>query len=517
MNTYLLLRNNKETGPYSLDQLVKLGLKKYDLVWAEGKSAAWRYPGEVDELKPYAPPLDELPFSEPAKRQKAQATSNICNTDTYTQQKVAMAARPKPRIRVKAEWSKVEAPAAVAAAVAETVAYSQPVIEQKAPAQPAPAEKPSWETSWLNWQEEQSTAKQVAQNKPVTVKAEESVRNVSATNNTTGTTATAAERLKKAAAETPVLETKFSQSLNDIKERYAATVLKAKTNAAGFTKYKSLAIIAMLAIPVMCFGIWLGSKWTAKGNAGQVVYAKTTPATQPGATQPNDDAAVQDNAANTQAAVKNNSKEVIPDFNDNTPAAKPVAKRKTIKLPATTPLKKQPVLAAKKPNLAERAKYLIAPPTAAAAGQRVKTVNKALDNLQNALHLPKHPALPVPPQAQTQVQENNSKPAFPHSVRNESIDDYVAVEADKPYTQTVQDVKLNVQNVADVPLDLVVIDVEYFDAGNRFKNGQTIRIKNIPAGETVNVNVPDNPNAAKLRYRLALVSADKKNVYIVGE
>jgi hypothetical protein len=39
-----------------------MGLKPFDLIWQEGKSAAWRYPGEVDELKPFAPPVEEQPF-----------------------------------------------------------------------------------------------------------------------------------------------------------------------------------------------------------------------------------------------------------------------------------------------------------------------------------------------------------------------------------------------------------------------------------------------------------------------
>src|SRR5688572_10299474 len=62
MDTYLLLRSNKQSGPYSLQQLVSFGLKPYDLVWIEGKSAAWRYPSEVDLLKDYAPATEEQPY-----------------------------------------------------------------------------------------------------------------------------------------------------------------------------------------------------------------------------------------------------------------------------------------------------------------------------------------------------------------------------------------------------------------------------------------------------------------------
>ncbi|MBL7741816.1 MAG: hypothetical protein JNK14_21530 [Chitinophagaceae bacterium] len=69
MANYLLLRNNKESGPYSLDDLMQMGLKAYDLVWIQGKSAAWRYPSEVQELKPFAPVVEEQPFDRFYKKQ----------------------------------------------------------------------------------------------------------------------------------------------------------------------------------------------------------------------------------------------------------------------------------------------------------------------------------------------------------------------------------------------------------------------------------------------------------------
>ena len=62
MSTYLLLRNNKETGPFTIDELKKMSLKAYDLVWVEGKSAAWRYPGEIPEFKSFAPQVPEQPY-----------------------------------------------------------------------------------------------------------------------------------------------------------------------------------------------------------------------------------------------------------------------------------------------------------------------------------------------------------------------------------------------------------------------------------------------------------------------
>lgn len=56
---YRLLRNNKESGPYPIEELISMRLKAYDLVWVEGKSASWRYPCEINELKSYAPVATE--------------------------------------------------------------------------------------------------------------------------------------------------------------------------------------------------------------------------------------------------------------------------------------------------------------------------------------------------------------------------------------------------------------------------------------------------------------------------
>jgi hypothetical protein len=48
---YLLLRNNKQSGPYSLSELIALQLRPLDLVWVEGRSRSWQYPTEMSELK----------------------------------------------------------------------------------------------------------------------------------------------------------------------------------------------------------------------------------------------------------------------------------------------------------------------------------------------------------------------------------------------------------------------------------------------------------------------------------
>src|ERR1044072_1848103 len=78
MNKYLLLRDNKQTGPYTAQELAEKGIKPYDLVWLEGKSAAWRYPGEIEELKSFAPVVEEQPYDRFYKKQDSgQATEQV--------------------------------------------------------------------------------------------------------------------------------------------------------------------------------------------------------------------------------------------------------------------------------------------------------------------------------------------------------------------------------------------------------------------------------------------------------
>jgi hypothetical protein len=83
---YLLLRDNKQSGPYSLDELKAKGLKAYDLVWVEGRSAAWRYPSEIEEMSSFAPAVEEQPFDrfykKPAAVRSAAASASVVSSQS---------------------------------------------------------------------------------------------------------------------------------------------------------------------------------------------------------------------------------------------------------------------------------------------------------------------------------------------------------------------------------------------------------------------------------------------------
>jgi hypothetical protein len=50
-NSYILLRDNKESNALSIEELQEIGLKETDLIWIECQSMDWRSPLEIAELK----------------------------------------------------------------------------------------------------------------------------------------------------------------------------------------------------------------------------------------------------------------------------------------------------------------------------------------------------------------------------------------------------------------------------------------------------------------------------------
>ena len=64
---YLLLRNNRQSGPFSIDELLQQQLRPSDMVWIEGRSTAWAYLSEL-ELLPSHPDEARISASQPRKR-----------------------------------------------------------------------------------------------------------------------------------------------------------------------------------------------------------------------------------------------------------------------------------------------------------------------------------------------------------------------------------------------------------------------------------------------------------------
>ncbi|MBN8859818.1 MAG: hypothetical protein J0H29_15585 [Sphingobacteriales bacterium] len=54
MKTYLLLRDNVETGPYTRERLAQMELRSFDLIWTIDESIVWKYPSEITEFKQFS-------------------------------------------------------------------------------------------------------------------------------------------------------------------------------------------------------------------------------------------------------------------------------------------------------------------------------------------------------------------------------------------------------------------------------------------------------------------------------
>lgn len=77
MKCYLLLRNNRETGPFSLEEITEQSLQPSDLIWIEGQSVAWNYPAEIEALKPFVSVDDFLVKSEPQNGRFSTSSNRI--------------------------------------------------------------------------------------------------------------------------------------------------------------------------------------------------------------------------------------------------------------------------------------------------------------------------------------------------------------------------------------------------------------------------------------------------------
>ena len=69
----------------------------------------------------------------------------------------------------------------------------------------------------------------------------------------------------------------------------------------------------------------------------------------------------------------------------------------------------------------------------------------------------------------------------------------------------------------DVDRDLVVVDVQYFNAANNFKKGETFYLHNLKAGRDVTIKTPKDEASAYATSKISLISSDAKQLYVVND
>ena len=200
---YLLLRNNQQSGPFTREELLQQVLRKDDLVWVEGKSAGWRNPEEIAELKTEPETAPGPPVADTGKAEKpADAVPARKSNHVY--------------ISLPSGMTRITEPATTAA---------------QAPVVPDEEEKQdSFEERVLHMQQ-----RVAAYNKP----------------------SAAPEKPIAAPENKEELATKYTRSLDDIREEYASWLDRQKKRKPDFrlkpmmTAAAALVVIALVSFFVL--------------------------------------------------------------------------------------------------------------------------------------------------------------------------------------------------------------------------------------------------------------------------
>jgi hypothetical protein len=205
---YLLLRDNKQSGPFSLEELLELSPRPFDLIWVEGKSAGWKYPGEIEALKPFLP---ETINTQKNAGKPVTTTGQFASANTIATKQ----ADNEPASPESAKHIYISFPAH---AQFISNAASGSIHEE------SPEEK-------------------------LEKKAEEIRKRAQAFLDN-----------KKEQTEDKELDTKYSRSLKDMKEEYATWIYQQTKKKKDLAKYNSVFLFVFIALIIAASGYFLGRK-----------------------------------------------------------------------------------------------------------------------------------------------------------------------------------------------------------------------------------------------------------------
>ena len=522
MASYLLLRNNKESGPYSLEGLIQLGLKPYDLVWIEGRSAAWRYPSEVEDLKFYAPAVEEQPFDRFYKK-----PSELKAEEEKKQQEIEQTfakAKKAPEVKIVAEIQK-EVKSEIPKAIEE---IKKPVEETeiKAPKKQVYVSMPanSGKTVFIKKTEQAAAANVNATvnnfynesnssyNEEPVKKPEPVIANsyspsyselVSDYNKTQGNGKKATAPAYNQPDDEYPLEKKYSQSLDDIKDMYVQTLVDRKRKNAQRKMMLNLAKKVLPFAAVLIVGILVGvfmNKSTTgvtdkqagvnNTNATQAVKpessdannngvqqaALTTPASNEPAQQTGTDKNVTDNAAVTTAE---KSAAVQTDNNANNGATQNAALVATKKTP-----KKENKTTAQPDNSVAlvQPKSIEADP---ATGERNKVVRN-------------------------NDADNNNAPITSTKQFSNALMKQVTVQSNEYKRGTfggIHDLQLTVNNNSNYLLDNVVVELQLLKPNDQPLKKDNIRFSPVPPNGSLTLAIPATSRGVKIAYKIIHVES----------
>lgn len=462
---YILLRDNKQSGPYSLDEILQLGLRPFDLIWVEGRSAGWSYPSEINALKPYVPEA-------PASVQPKGTESTPSTPPAYTPADTATASTPK----------EIASP--------RSVFISMPGKGAQAPKKEVPPKEVPPASDWNRRVEE---VRQRAQTFTPPQEAEKDI---------------------------PSLNTNYARSLDEVEEEYTSWVYQQKSKKKPARSGRQA---AALAIGVILLGggylVYSSGDKTPRQEERPLV---TLPQEGPEELLPE---AEPEGATVTYEAPAPQQEQNAPaiggrkeDKKMSQPLTTGVVARKEAKQPAAPvqgPVAQQPVT-----DNAPATEPLEEESVASAPVQKKKTLADKIDGFIEKI-ASKGPGRPQKEEAEetprtapaegerrsTRRGEEGAVAPSPAELARQV--DVVASNSDN-WMMGIKDLKLTVRNYNAVPIRSATVEVAYYSENDNLLEKKIVKVSNIPARGRKTVAAPDLRMADHVELKVVSVSADEE-------
>jgi hypothetical protein len=490
---YLLLRNNKQSGPHSLEELLKLGIKPMDLLWVEGRSSGWSYPSEIVTLKPYVTPATET-SKQPVIEKKSESQPSLhTHNKTFmpVEKPTASNSEPSPSSKVYVSMpARMSRPAEVKKQDADNVAEDNMAgkIEKKAE------------------ELRKKIQSYVPENKPVTKTVE------------------------------PVT-TKYSSTIPEREEQYTSWIYNQKTSKATRISedQKKWAAIIIAALLIVAVGFGISQFHTDNKKVTLAVATTETDAAKaipdPLVTEPPAPATlpITENTVTNNTVVEP-SKKIV----KNTIIEKPVVQMSKAVLTTEnrkkTTVAKSPVkeLAAKKtaPLIIKpeevKAVPKKEPEVIVAIPKKKKTLNEKVDAFFSKLIHKKEeaPVVETPPPANNTTsvagtterkaihrddKTTASAPVVPKVAEHTNLADFVEVTSNKPsesWMLGVHGLKVSLHNNGSEMIKTAQVEMRYYTDQNEVLDKKIVNFNNIPPGKTVTLPAPDHRLADHADFRL---------------
>lgn len=466
MSTYLLLRNNKESGPHTLQALLTMGLRPYDLVWVEGRSAAWRYPSEVEELKPYAQAVEEQPFDRFYKKEVSQTGDSTGKSlaDIPVQKPLVKADTDQNEKYMPAPTSKVAAPAA-----RKSVFVTMPG-KAAATSRPAPAPKPF----------------------------------------------TPAPVVQEREAEPVEAEIKYSQSLDDIKDMYVQTLQDRKKKLVRRSQWRGYLRTAAVITSLIAVGVLVGFMVRPRTAQSPILSENRNPARKAALAEPGLSSSVKQEVVADDVQLQNEPMPAPEKFKDaplvNVSAESRLLTRdQTVASLSlqhkTTEYKKTNTPSGVQPTVPEAATYPVSKtaeyqsasqdPHTGQRGKAVRTGSAAVTDQPVAN-----------PGTSTRNASTTDALASQVTVRS---NDYKRVAFGG-----IRDLRLTVTNNSNFELDQVLVELQYIKPSEEPLRTEQIQFGAIAANESSTIRIPDTNRGIKVTYRIIRINSKQAQDALAG-